>query len=120
MCANAWMTPMRVYRFYVYILASRSKTLYIGVTNNLWHRVLQHREGTGSVFTSRYKICRLVYSEEFQYIHQAIAREKELKDWNRARKIALIEQRNASWTDLAEDWSRDVETLTYDWKRDKG
>ena len=74
------MQPMRVYSFYVYILASRSRTLYIGVTNNIWHRVLQHREGTGSVFTASYRVERLVHYEPFQYIQQAIAREKELKD----------------------------------------
>ena len=110
---------MRVYRFFVYILASRSKTLYVGVTNNIWNRVLQHREGTGSVFTKRYRIVRLVHVEEFQFIQTAIAREKELKDWNRGKKVRLIEQGNPSWSDLAEGWSRDVETLQYDWKREQ-
>ncbi len=110
---------MRVYNFSVYILASRSRTLYIGVTNNLWHRVLQHSEGTGSVFTSKYRVIRLVHHEDFQYIEHAIEREKELKDWRRERKIALIEASNPSWTDLAEGWSRQVETPQYDWKREK-
>lgn len=109
---------MRVYHFYVYILASRSRTLYIGVTNNIWHRVLQHREGTGGVFTKRYRVVRLMHVEEFQYIRDAIAREKELKDWNRSRKVSLIEGDNPSWSDLAEGWSRDIETLQYDWKRE--
>ena len=119
MCAGATMRPMRAYSFHVYILASRSRTLYVGVTNNLWHRVLQHREGVGSVFTSRYRITRLVHHEHFQNIQQAIAREKELKDWRRERKIALIESANPSWTDLAEGCSRDVETPQYDWKREQ-
>ena len=107
---------MRTYRFFVYILASRSKTLYVGVTNNLWNRVLQHREGTGSVFTSRYRVTRLVYFEVFQYVSNAIAREKELKDWNRARKLALIEGTNPAWTDFAEGWSREAVTPVYEGK----
>ena len=112
------MGAMRVHRYFVYILASRSRTLYIGVTNNLWNRVLQHREGTGSVYTKRYRCVRLVHFEVFQFIRDAIAREKELKDWNRSKKIRLIEGGNPSWSDLAEGWSREVETPQYDWKRE--
>ena len=112
------MQPMRAYNFHVYILASRSRTLYIGVTNNLWHRVLQHRERVGSTFTSKYRVTRLVHFEPLQYIQHAIAREKELKHWRRERKIALIESANPSWTDLAEGWSRQLETLQYDWQRE--
>jgi putative endonuclease len=89
------------YEFYVYILASRSRTLYIGVTRHLRTRILQHRAQKPGSFTARYKIDRLVYFERFQYISNAIAREKELKDWNRARKIALIETTNPTWEDLA-------------------
>ena len=113
------MPPMRIYNFSVYILASRSHTLYIGVTNNLWHRVLQHREGKGSVFTARYRITRLVYSEHFKFVQTAIAREKELKDWRREKKIALIEASNPTWADLTEGWSRQVETPAYDWNREQ-
>jgi putative endonuclease len=94
----------REYHFYVYILSSRSRTLYIGVTNGLRKRVLQHREKTPGSFTARYNIDRLVYVEHFQYTQNAIAREKELKDWNRAKKIALIESTNPTWEDLAADW----------------
>jgi putative endonuclease len=89
------------YEFYVYILSSRSRTLYIGVTRHLRPRVLQHRAQKPRSFTARYNIDRLVYFERFQYISNAIAREKELKDWNRARKIALIETTNPTWEDLA-------------------
>jgi putative endonuclease len=96
--------PRVEYRFFVYILASRSRNLYIGVTNSLRERVSQHREATSSSFTARYKINRLVYFERYQYIGNAIAREKELKDWNRARKISLIEAENPTWEDLAADW----------------
>jgi putative endonuclease len=93
--------PQREYEFFVYILCSRSRTLYIGVTEDLRVRVLQHREKRPGSFTARYKIDRLVYFERFRYIDNAIARETELKDWNRARKIALIEAVNPTWEDLA-------------------
>ena len=96
--------PPREYNFYVYILSSRSRTLYIGVTNNLRERVLKHREKEPGTFTARYNIDRLIYFERFQYVNNAIAREKELKDWNRGRKIALIESMNPAWEDFAADW----------------
>jgi len=94
----------REYIFYVYILANRSRNLYIGFTNNIVARVLQHRELRPNTYTARYKITRLVYYERFAYVHNAIAREKELKDWNRQRKIELVEQANPTWEDLAGDW----------------
>ena len=102
------------HNYWIYILCSRSRTLYIGVTNKLVHRVLQHREGKGSVFTAKYQVTRSVYFEQFQYIQDAITREKELKDWRRERKVELIERTNPSWTDLAEGWSRDIVTPQYD------
>ena len=93
----------REWHFYVYILSSRSRTLYIGVTNDLRARVIQHREDWSGSFTAKYKIHRLVYFEHFKYVRDAIAREKELKDWNRVKKIALIKSANATWEDLAAD-----------------
>ena len=88
--------------FYVYILASRiGGTLYIGVTNDLIRRIREHREGNGGEFTSKYQTHRLVYYEHFQYVLNAIAREKELKHWTRAQKIALIESANPTWEDLS-------------------
>jgi putative endonuclease len=94
----------REYHFYVYILSSRSRTLYIGVTNALRYRILEHRENVPGSFTARYNIDRLVYVERFKYINNAIARERELKDWNRAKKIVLITAKNPTWEDLAADW----------------
>ena len=94
----------REYHFYVYILSSRSRTIYIGVTNALRARVLEHREKVPGTYTARYNIHRLVYVERFQYINNAIAREKELKDWNRDRKIALITSKNPTLEYLAADW----------------
>jgi putative endonuclease len=96
--------PQRDYLFFVYILANRSRNLYIGLTNNLPKRLVQHREHRPGTYTARYKIDRLVYYEQFGYVLNAIARETELKDWNRARKIALIEQTNPTWEDLSANW----------------
>jgi putative endonuclease len=103
------------YQFWVYILSSRSRTLYIGLTNSLRKRVLEHRQQTPGSFTARYKITRLVYCEEFQYIHNAIAREKELKHWTRAQKITLISHANPTWADLMPD---EPEIARYDPKAD--
>jgi putative endonuclease len=91
------------HEYYVYILASRSRTLYIGVTNNLLNRITQHRTGKARSFSSRYKTHRLVYYERFQYGNNAIAREKYLKHFTREEKIRLIESNNPTWEDLAAD-----------------
>jgi putative endonuclease len=88
------------YEFFIYILSNRSHNLYTGVTNDLRVRVTQHRRQTPGSFTARYKTTRLVYFERFQYINNAIAREKELKHWTRAQKIALIESVNPTWEEL--------------------
>jgi putative endonuclease len=96
--------PQREYHFYVYILASRSRTLYVGFTNDIRLRIKQHREKRLGSHTAKYNIGRLVYYEHFTYVLNAIAREKELKDWNRLKKIALIEQDNPTWEDLAAGW----------------
>jgi putative endonuclease len=98
--------PKREYNFWVYILSNRSHVLYIGVTNNLGKRVTQHRKQTPGSFTTRYKITRLVYFERYQYINNAIAREKELKRWTRAQKIALIESANSTWEELMPEEQR--------------
>ena len=94
--------PRREYHFWVYILASRSRSLYVGVTNNFTRRIHIHREQSPGTHTARYNIDRLVHSEHFQYIRSAIAREKELKHWTRAQKVDLIEQKNPTWENLFE------------------
>ena len=93
---------MRVY--YVYIMASRSRVLYTGVTNNLARRVSEHKRGLNAGFTSRYRVTRLVYFEGFADIRDAIAREKGIKGWKRFRKTDLVEGRNPNWDDLAHGW----------------
>jgi putative endonuclease len=88
----------------VYILASRSRVLYTGVTNDLARRVHEHKQGLIPGFTQTYRVTRLVYFEEFADIRDAIAREKQIKGWVRGRKLELIETRNPTWADLAEHW----------------
>jgi len=88
--------------YYVYILASFRRVLYIGVTGNLEKRLAYHRSlENPTSFTARYGVTRLVHVEEFTDVNQAIAREKELKAWRRSKKIRLIEKSNPDWDDLA-------------------
>ena len=89
--------------YYVYILASRSRTLYTGVTNNAIRRTGEHREGTGKGFTHRYRVHRLVHYEMFRDVRAAIEREKVIKGWARAQKVALVEERNPAWEDKVRD-----------------
>ena len=90
-------------QYYVYILASRpGGALYIGVTNDLLRRVYEHRDCLVEGFTKRYGVHLLVHYEMFGDIADAIAREKQLKKWNRAWKLRLIEERNPEWQDLSE------------------
>ena len=87
---------------FVYILASgRHGTLYVGVTSDLMGRLHQHRTGQMPGFTSRYVVTRLVHIERFDDMHSAITREKQLKKWRRSWKLALIEESNPGWEDLA-------------------
>jgi putative endonuclease len=99
---------LREKRYYVYILASKSRVLYVGVTGFLMPRVIQHK--TGEIDgTRRYKVNRLVYYEPFQYVNNAIARETEIKKWRREKKVALIEPSNPTRKDLAADWSNPIQ-----------
>ena len=91
-------------QYYIYIMANRSKTLYIGVTNNLERRLFEHKHQLVAGFTSTYKMTRLVYFEEMPDVYAAIEREKHLKGWLRAKKVALIESINPDWRDLSEEW----------------
>jgi len=85
-------------------MGSLSGTLYIGVTGNLQRRVFQHKFHLFEGFTDKYGVERLLYWESYDDVHKAIGREKQLKGWNRAKKIALIETTNPHWLDLAKDW----------------
>jgi len=91
-------------QYYVYIMASWSRVLYVGVTNDLERRVLEHKNGLLPGFTSRYRVTRLAYFETHERVTDAIEREKQIKGWRREKKVALIESMNPTWRDLAEDW----------------
>ena len=96
---------------WVYILASDLGVLYIGVTSNIYKRVLDHRSGIRSGFATKYRCHRLIYYEEYAYMTSAIAREKELKGWTRAKKLALVKEKNEYYRDLAEDWGKPFPAL---------
>ena len=90
--------------YYVYIMTNGVRTLYIGVTNDLMRRVLEHKEKLVEGFTKRYNITMLVYYETTSDIRAAIAHEKQLKSWRRSKKIALIESSNPQWKDFSLEW----------------
>ena len=92
-------------QFYVYIMASKSRVIYTGVTNNLQQRVYEHKNKLTEGFTSKYNVNRLVYYETIPEAKAAIAREKQIKGWLREKKVALIESVNPTWQDLSEEWS---------------
>jgi putative endonuclease len=96
-------------RYYVYILTNRSKTLYVGVTSDLVRRVWQHKNHAYAGFTDRYAIDCLVWFETYGDVHAAIAREKQIKGWTRAKKMALIVATNPTWRDLSEDWGKPIQ-----------
>ena len=90
--------------YFTYIMGSLSGTLYIGVTSNIEKRVFQHRYHLTEGFTDKYDVSRLLYCESYDDVYKAIAREKQLKGWSRAKKTVLIEAVNPHWLDLAKDW----------------
>jgi putative endonuclease len=108
------MRAMHPGNYFTYIMASRSHTLYIGVSGDLHKRVFEQKWKEHDGFTARYNCDRLVWFEAHQDVVKAIEREKQLKGWRRSKKIALIEKTNPVWVDLSKDWY-DVEPA--DWKR---
>ena len=95
---------MRDKTFYVYIMASKSGTLYVGMTNNIKRRVHEHRNHLVLGFTDKYSIDRLLYVETFTYPSSAINREKQIKAWRREKKVELIDSQNPAWDDLSDGW----------------
>ena len=91
-------------QYYVYIMTNRSRTLYVGVTNDLVRRVYEHKNKMVDGFTKKYHLTILVYHEETGEIQSAIEQEKQIKGWLRNKKIALIESVNPQWKDLSEGW----------------
>ena len=86
--------------YFVYIMSSQTKVLYVGVTNDLERRVHEHKTGIGSTYTTKYRTRMLVHYEETSDMHAALAREREIKGWVRKRKVALFEEDNPDWRDL--------------------
>jgi putative endonuclease len=99
---------MRDRRYFTYMMASRSRVLYVGVTNSTPRRTTEHKELTGDSFTAKHRCTHLVWYEVFLSPSAAIAREKQIKGWTRAKKITLIEQANPDWRDLSEDWGKPI------------
>jgi putative endonuclease len=89
-------------------MGSLSGTLYIGMTNSVYRRALQHKGGEIEGFSGKYHCDRLLYYESFDDVHKAIGREKQLKGWSRAKKIALIEVKNPRWEDMAGKWGEEM------------
>ena len=95
--------------YYVYILSSKTGTLYVGMTNDLERRIFEHKLKSIPGFTQKYNVTRLVYFEESQDVWAAISREKEIKKWSRRKKKDLVESINPLWADLADDWFEDFD-----------
>lgn len=92
---------MRTY--YTYIMAShKDGVIYVGITNNIVRRSIEHKKGIGSAYTRRHTIKKLVWFEEYQWVQDAIAREKQIKGWRREKKIRLIESQNPEWRDMSD------------------
>ena len=91
-------------QYYVYILTNATRTLYVGVTNDLEKRLHQHRSKFVPGFTNKYNISWLVYYEQTSNVEAALAREKQMKAWRRSKKVALIETMNPGWKDLSMEW----------------
>ncbi len=108
-CGEAGAYHTRVREYYVYIMTSLSRQLYVGVTSDLRRRVWQHKHGALPGFTRKYRITDLVYLEQTTDIHAAIARAKQLKRWPRWRKDRLIAAHNAGWLNVSVGWFRDAE-----------
>jgi putative endonuclease len=108
---NATIVAMRdgvFYKFWVYIVASRTGTLYTGMSGFIDTRIFQHKSGALGGFTKKYKCDRLVYYERYDDVRKAKRRELQLKGWRREKKISLIEKMNPRWQDLAENWRREM------------
>lgn len=96
----------RIHQYWVYILSNDAHSVfYIGVTNDLYRRILEHRAMEDEeAFTGRYRVLKLVYYQRYQWINEAIAREKKLKKWKREWKVALINELNPGWKDLLSEF----------------
>jgi len=100
-----WDLMRKEHQYFVYILTdSKNHTLYIGVTNNLERRMMEHKSKVVKGFSKKYNCTRLIYFEDYKYVTEAIYREKQLKAWKRQWKINLVNQINPAWQDLSSGW----------------
>jgi putative endonuclease len=105
---------MKDHNYFVYMLSNTLNTvIYTGVTNNLERRMLEHKSKHNSGFSAKYNCNKLVYFEEFRWIKEAIAREKQIKSGSRSRKLNLINSMNPGWADLSKDWFTDNDISSY-------
>src|SRR5215470_17664980 len=93
--------------YFVYIMSNKSRRLYVGITSRLYSRVFEHKNKVLPGFTARYQFDMLIYYEEFAWVTDAIAREKEIKGWRREKKVQLILTENPDWADLSAEWEED-------------
>ncbi|MGA7217985.1 MAG: GIY-YIG nuclease family protein [Candidatus Sulfotelmatobacter sp.] len=93
-------------RYFVYIMANASQRIYTGMTNSLRRRVREHKLKLTSGFAAKYNITRLVYFESFEDVRNALEREKQIKAWTRAKRLALVESINPEWNDLSREWDQ--------------
>ncbi|HZR28094.1 MAG TPA: GIY-YIG nuclease family protein [Terriglobales bacterium] len=102
---------MKEHTYYVYILTNATRRpFYTGVTSSVVSRTDQHKQKiVENSYTARYNLSRLVYFEQYQYVGDAIRREKQLKNWSRKKKIALIEAMNPKWDDLGREWGKPID-----------
>ena len=99
---------MKDHNYYIYILTNwNNKVMYIGMTNDLEHRIYEHKNKLLEGFTKKYNVTKLVYFEHTSDVNSAIAREKELKKWRREKKNNLVISLNPEWKDLSEEWDKD-------------
>jgi putative endonuclease len=106
--------------YWMYIMTNRSGALYVGVTGNLARLVHEHRHHLVPGFTSKYLIDRLIHAESYGEIRDAIAREKQVKGWIRARKLALIAESNPDWRELGEEWFGPTDQERADVRQNRG
>jgi putative endonuclease len=93
-------------RYFVYVMSNASKRIYTGMTNSLRRRVREHKLKLTAGFATQYNIARLVYFESFEDVRNAIEREKQIKAWTRAKRLALVESTNPKWDDLSREWDQ--------------
>lgn len=93
----------------MYIIASKSRVIYVGMTGFLMSRILQRKADEGGKFSRKYRVHRLVYYETFEHVETALRRETEIKTWLPEKKTSLIESKNPTWEDLAANWGKQVE-----------